>query len=210
MEGFMSWDELRSQRSFLVKRKFFGLGTSKIFNNDGSRLLLYAKAKFRNGEGFRIYTGEDMAEELVFAKRERGGNTAGGIGGGESALKKAFIYIYSVTDSKTGEVIGGFQRKMLKSILMDTWQVLAPDGREIGQLTEKSKMGAAMSRLIALVPQKYNIELNGRVAAGLNGKFSFFVPEYELVIHDPGADIRLIMTAAALIGGIEGKQGRNA
>lgn len=206
----MSWDRIKARNTFLVKRKFFGLGTSKIYDEEGKNLLLYAKAKFMKGEGFRIFTSEEMTDELIFAKRERGNNSQGGIGKNESALKKAFTYIYSVTDSKTGEVIGGFQRKTLKSILKDTWLILSPDGHEAGQITEKSGMGAALSRIIALIPQKYNFELHGRVIAELDGKFAFFVPKYILKVTDPGADIRLILTGAALIGGIEGKQGQNS
>jgi hypothetical protein len=206
----MGWDNIKARSSFLVKRNFFGLGTSKIFDKEGRQLLLYAKAKFMKGEGFRIFTSEEMTDELIFAKRERGGEGQGDIGKNESRLKKAFTFIYSVTDSKTGEVIGGFQRKTLKSILKDTWLILAPDGREAGQITEKSGLGAALSRLISLVPQKYNFEMHGRLIAEMDGRFAFFAPKYALTIKDPGADIRLILTGAALIGGIEGKQGQNS
>ncbi len=205
----MDWDYLKSQQAFMVKRKFFGLGTSMIYDAMGTNLLLYAKAKFRDGFGFRIFSNKEMTDELIFAKREFGKSDAE-FSKGMGLLKKAFMPTYAITDSKTNEHIGGFQRKSMKSIFMDTWTIYSPDGREVGQIAEQSRMGALLSRFIALVPQKYKIELNGRAVAELNGKISFFVPKYVLTILDRSADIRLIMTAAALIGGVEGKQGQDS
>ncbi|MBN1535076.1 MAG: hypothetical protein JXA20_20575 [Spirochaetes bacterium] len=206
----MDWDYIRSQKGFFVKRKFFGLGTSMIYDAAGSRLLLYAKAKFRGGMGFRIFSSAEMTEELIFAKREFGGKDDSSVAKGMGSFKKAINSTYSVTDSKTGELIGGFRRRGLRSILRDTWLILSPDGREIGQIAERSGLGAFLSRMIALVPQKYTIEINGTAAAELNGRVSFFVPKFDLKVVDQNADIRMVMTAAALIGGVEGKQGQGS
>jgi hypothetical protein len=209
-EDAVDWNYIKSQNGFFVKRKFFGLGTSMIYDASGSHLLLYAKAKFKGGMGFRIFSSAEMTEELIFAKREFGGKDDSTVARGTGSFGKAINSTYSVTDSKTSELIGGFQRKGMKSILKDTWLILSPDGREIGQIAERSGFGAFLSRLIAFVPQKYAIDINGTTVAELNGKVSFFVPKFILNVIDQNADIRMVMTAAALIGGVEGKQGQGS
>ncbi len=206
----MDWNSIKIQNGYFVKRKFFGLGTSMIYDAAGKNLLLYAKAKFKGGMGFKIFSNAQMTEELIFAKREFGSKDDSAVAKGMGSLKKAINSTYSVTDSKTGELIGGFQRKGMKSILKDTWLILGPDGRETGQIVEQSGLGAFLSRIIALVPQKYNIEMNGRAVAELRGRVSFFVPKFDLKVVDQNADIRMVMTAAALVGGVEGKQGQNS
>ena len=209
-EDDVDWNYIKAQNGFFVKRAFFGLGTSMIYDAEGRNLLLYAKAKFKGGMGFRIFSNKEMTEELIFAKREFGNKDDSAVAKGMGAFKKVINSTYSVTDSKTNELIGGFQRKGMKSLLKDTWLILAPDGREIGQIAEQSGLGAFLSRIISLVPQKYNIEMNGATVAELRGKVSIFTPKFELKITDQNADIRIVMTAAALVGGVEGKQGQNS
>ncbi len=206
----MDWNYIKTQKGFFVKRKFFGLGTSMIYDAGGRNLLLYAKAKFKGGMGFRIFTTPEMTEELIFAKRDFGKSDDSAMAKGMGVFKKAINATYTITDSKTNEVIGGFRRKGMRSLLQDTWLILAPDGREIGQIAELSKLGAFLSRMIALVPQKYVMQMNGSVVAELNGRVSLFTPKYELKVLNQDADIRMVITGAALIGGIEGKQGQNS
>ncbi|OHD56827.1 MAG: hypothetical protein A2Y33_12725 [Spirochaetes bacterium GWF1_51_8] len=198
----MHWDQLRSRTKFLVKRKFFGMGTSMIFDEEGRELLVYAKARYFQWHGFKLFGDKEMTQELSFAKRDLEG---------KGIIGKVFNAEYNVTDTMTGQPVGKFRRKGWTSILRDTWEIYSPDGTVIGEIKEPSGGRAFLSRIFPLFfPQRYTFTIDGREAAFMKGKFAFFAPKYELTLLDQTADIRLILNGAALIGGVEGSEGSHS
>ena len=184
------------QNYYLFRKKVlkvFG-GAFHIYDEQG-RLLFYSKQKaFKLREDFRIYSNENMSEELL-------------------AIKTPQILdigaTYFVQDSKTGETVGALRRKALKSIVKDEWKFLSPDQREIGRMTESSVAGALLSRFINIIPQKYSIRtLDEREIATIKGHFNPFVHKLSMMIPDsePAIDRRLIIAAGIMLVGIEGRQ----
>jgi uncharacterized protein YxjI len=181
---------------YLFRRKVFKIfgGAFHVYGKDG-RLLLFSKQKaFKLKEDFRIYADESLSHELLIIKTPQ---------------ILDFGATYYVTDAAGQEPVGAVARKMLKSVVRDEWRFLSPENREIGRLTEKSLAGALASRVINLIPQKYDIETaDGTVVARIKQRFNPFVLKYGLTIERPDSslDRRLIVAAGVLLAGIEGRQ----
>ena len=199
----MHWEQLRSRSKFLVKRKFFGMGTSMIFDEDGRELLVYAKARFFQWHGFKLFGDKQMSQELVFAKRDFQGD------GVKQRIGKAFNNEYLVTDTSAGgQQICRFKRKAFASIFRDMWDIMTADGAVVGSINEHGGFRAVMARFFPMFfPQTYSFVYQDKEIAELKGKFAFFAPKYVLTVLDQAADIRMVLTGAALVGGVEGKQG---
>ena len=113
----------------------------------------------------------------------------------------------------SGEEVGALRRKFLKSLFKDEWTLLGPGGAEIGKLTEKSIMGALLSRFIDLWPQTYTISpLNDAPVAQVKQHFNPFVLKYTMTIFGESDDIdpRLLIAAGILMAAIERRQDRES
>lgn len=181
---------------YLLQSKILkSIGGDFYFYGADGQLLLYSKQKaFKLREDIRVYADETMAEELLTIK----------------APKILDINaVYNVVDATSGEAVGALKRKGIKSIIMDEWLFLSPDGTEVGNLKEVSLLAALASRWIALIPQSYSISASGQPMASLKQRFNPFLLKYDMTVVDPtGAiDRRLLIAAGTLLMGIEGRQG---
>ena len=118
--------------------------------------------------------------------------------------------LYDVVDSQTQQVIGSFQRLTFDSIVQDKWNILDPNGNTIAILQEDS-VGLALLRrfLTNLVPQNYDVLVNGQRILDLKQNFSFFGISYELsgdFSSNNSLDPRLGIAAMILLATIEGRQ----
>ena len=196
MAGLKDLGYAVQHRQYLFRRQVFKVfgGAFHVYNGNG-RLVFYSKQKaFTLREDFRIYSDESQGEELLTIKTPK----ILDIGA-----------TYDVHDSATGEAVGAIRRKALKSIVMDEWIFLANDGGEIGKLTERSAVGALLSRFITLIPQAYVITAaDGRKVAEIRQHFNPFVLRYSMTIVEPvpSIDRRLVIAAGILLAGIEGRQ----
>lgn len=187
-----------SSPTYLVRRKVFTLagGAFHIWDGQG-QLVLYSKLKaFKLKEDLRLFTGEDMREELLAIHARRVLDISA---------------TYDVTDSRTGERIGAIQRKGMRSLLRDEWLFLDPGDREVGVLREDS-LGLALLRrfLTNLVPQRFDVEVLGQKVATVRQNFNPFVLKLTVDFSlDPTGllDRRLGLAAVLLLSAIEGRQG---
>jgi len=187
-----------SSPTYIVRRKVFTLAGGAFHFYDGEgRLVLYSKLKaFRLKEDIRLFTGEDMSEELLAIH----------------ARKVLDISAtYDVTDSRTGERVGAIQRKGMRSLLRDEWALLDGADKEIGLVREDS-MGLALLRrfLTNLVPQSFDIQVMGRKVATVRQNFNPFVLKLTVDFTlDPAGllDRRLGLAAVLLLCAVEGRQG---
>ncbi|HYN42682.1 MAG TPA: hypothetical protein VE129_12945 [Thermoanaerobaculia bacterium] len=190
--------ERLSSPTYLVRRKVFTLAGAAFHVYDGEgRLVLYSKLKaFRLKEDIRLFTGEDMREELLAIH----------------ARKVLDISAtYDVTDSRTGERVGAIQRKGLRSLLRDEWILRNATDQEIGLVREDS-MGLALLRrfLTNLVPQRFDIQVMGQKVATVRQNFNPFVLKLTVdFTADPTGllDRRLGLAAVLLLCAVEGRQG---
>ena len=187
-----------SSPTYLVRRKVFTLAGAAFHIRDAQgQLVLYSKLKaFKLKEDLRLFTGEDMREELLAIH----------------ARKVLDISAtYDVTDSVTGERVGAVRRKGIRSILRDEWLLLDPNDREVGVVREDS-MGLALLRrfLTNLVPQRYDVEWMGQPVATVRQNFNPFVLKLTVDFSPDDArllDRRLGLAAVLLLSAIEGRQG---
>ncbi len=190
--------ERLSSPTYLVRRKVFTLAGAAFHFYDGEgRLVLFSKLKaFRLKEDIRLFTGEDMREELLAIR----------------ARKVLDISAtYDVSDSRTGERVGAIQRKGMRSLLRDEWILRDASDQDIGLVREDS-MGLALLRrfLTNLVPQRFDIQVMGQKVATVRQNFNPFVLKLtvDFTLDPTGLlDRRLGLAAVLLLCAIEGRQG---
>jgi hypothetical protein len=166
-----------------------------IFDSQ-DRLVFYTKQKaFKLKEDIRIYTSEDMREEvLVITARQI----------------LDFSAVYDVRDPITGEHVGSLQRKGMKSLLKDEWIFMDAQDRPIGLIKEDS-LGMALLRrfLTNLVPQTYFGSIGEKQVCMFKQNFNPFVIKINLDFSmnlEGLLDKRLGVAAAVLLCAIEGRQ----
>ncbi|HSP80983.1 MAG TPA: hypothetical protein VLQ93_20845 [Myxococcaceae bacterium] len=185
------------QSRYMIRRKFFKLfgGAFHIYDPAGN-VVFYSKMKaFKLKEDLRIYTGEEMAEEVLSIKAR-------------SILD--FGATYDVTDPATGERVGALRRKGLKSILRDEWLILDANDQEVGTIQEDSIMLALVRRFLTnLVPQTFKGEMSGEQVLSFRQHYNPFIQKIDLdysMDTEGRLDRRLGIAAAVLLCAIEGRQ----
>ena len=187
--------EYFNETEYLVRRKILTLWGAKFhIYNPRSELVAYSKLKaFKLKEDIRIYTGEDQSTELFYIK----------------ARNIIDLYAtYDVFDSTTDKKIGAWKRRAMKSLIRDEWTVLDPHDHEIGLLQEDDLGMALVRRVVTgLIPQKYNVTINGELAAVFKQNFNPYVMKIKASILRPDiADQRLMLAGSILLCAIERRQ----
>jgi hypothetical protein len=85
---------------------------------------------------------------------------------------------WAVTDALTGEPMGLLRKQFVQSLVRDTWDILDPEERPIGELIETGH--SYWRRLFPFLTSHHEIRLGGRVVARIRQVFRFFVKEFEL------------------------------
>ena len=121
---------------------------------------------------------------------------------------------YAVTDTLSGETVGGLRRKGLKSFFKDEWVILDEHGAELGSIKEDGTFRALVRRFVDLaaifMPQGFHVTVGGEEVAVFKQQFNPIVQKLGLDFSQDTAgvlDRRLGVAAAVLILAIEGKQG---
>jgi len=185
------------QPRYMIRRKFFKLfgGAFHIYDKAGN-LAFYSKMRaFKLKEDLRIYSDEDMREELLVIK-------ARGI--------LDFGMTYDVTDAVTGERVGALRRKGLRSIFRDQWLVLDTHDQEVGKIEEDSMALALVRRFLTnLIPQSFTGTLGDTQVLAFHQRFNPFIQKIDLDFSMDTRrllDRRLGIAAAVLMCAIEGRQ----
>jgi uncharacterized protein YxjI len=185
------------QKRYVIRRKFFKLfgGAFHIYDEAGG-LAFYSKMKaFKLKEDLRIFTDEDMREEVLNIQAR-------------SIID--FGATYDITDSKTGERLGALRRKGLKSMLRDEWLVLDTRDQQVGVIQEDSLMLAMVRRLLTnLVPQTFSGTVGTTQVFSFRQHFNPFIQRISLDFSMDRLgqlDRRMGIAAAVLLCAIEGRQ----
>jgi uncharacterized protein YxjI len=153
---------------YLVRKKVFKIFGEAFHIYDASgNVILYSKQKaFKLREDIRLFTGEDMQEELLRISARQ---------------VLDFGASYDVIDSGTGQRVGTLRRKALRSILRDKWIILDAAEQEIGTIEEDNMLLALVRRfLTALIPQSFTLCLHGTPVADMRQRFNPFIAKLEL------------------------------
>ena len=187
--------------NYTIRRKLMKLVGAAFYVDDPSGMtVLYANQKgFKLKEDIRLYTGEDMTQELLTIKAR-------------SVLD--FGATYDVWDAPSGAKLGALRRKGLKStFIKDEWLILDAQDREVGLITEESVFLALIRRFVDLatwfLPQQYNGDIGGRPVLNFKqSKNPFLLKIMADFSMDTSQilDRRLGIAAAILFCAIEGKQ----
>jgi uncharacterized protein YxjI len=184
-----------ADNEYLIRKKIlkvFG-GAFHIYDVDGN-VVAYSKMKaFKLKEDLRMYTGEDMTEELF---RISARNIID------------FGATYDVFDSKTDARLGALRRKGMKSLIRDEWLILDANECEIGMIQEDSAALALIRRFVVnLIPQKFTCTIDGTEVCDFGQNFNPFVSKIRVGFKgESPVDRRLLMSGALLLCAIEGKQ----
>jgi hypothetical protein len=181
---------------YIIRKKVFSIMGAKLHIFDSSeQLVLYSQMKaFKLKEDIALYTDESMQKELLRIKARN---------------VVDFSATYDVHDTESGEHIGAFRRKGLKSILKDEWIILDRHDQEIGKIKEDSTAMALLRRFIAIIPQKYNIEMDDTTIPAFKQNFNPFVTKIMADFSEDRKgklDRRLGLAAGILLCAVEGKQ----
>ena len=184
-------------QQYTVRRKVMQLlgATFHVFDPN-NQVVMYSKMKaFKLKEDIRIYSGEDMENELLTIQARQILDVSAA---------------YDVTDATTGQKVGALRREGLKSILKDEWTILDVNDQEIGKIKE-DKMWLALVRrfLSGLIPQTYEVEVGGTPVGTMKQNVNPFVTKIavDLTPDTQGLlDKRLGVAAAILMCAVEGKQ----
>ncbi|MDO5567632.1 MAG: hypothetical protein Q4G59_13300 [Planctomycetia bacterium] len=187
--------ELFTQGEYMIRRKIMTLIGAKfhIYDNEGN-LIGFSKQKgFKLKKDIRVYTDEDMSEEL-FVIKARNIIDFGGT--------------YDVYNSKTRKAIGSWTRKGWSSMVRDSWTFQY--GNIDGELVEDSLAFALIRRFIAgaLLPQSYSLTIQGKEKVRFKQNFNPFVYKLNVTIQPPFVEdfSMLFLAGGILLAAIEGKQ----
>ena len=181
---------------YTIRRKvlqIFGAGFH-VFD-EGNRVIAFSRQKaFKLKEDIRVFTDESMATELLRI-------------GARQVID--FSAAYDVIDSGADRKIGAAQRRGLRSVLRDSWQLLDADDQVVARIEEDSAGLAFLRRFLTnLIPQTFHVrDHQGREQATLKVHFNPFV--YRMTVDVASGctlDRRLVFAAAVLVAAIEGRQ----
>lgn len=182
---------------YLIRKKVLKLfGASFHIYAGEENLILYANLKaFKLKEDIRLYTGDDMREEILVIKARNIIDLGA---------------TYDVYETESNERIGVLKRKGMKSILKDEWLFLDKNDKQIGSIKEDNMVMALVRRfVINIIPQTYTAEINGVEVCTYKQSANPFVTKVKLEYAKEAEgllDRRLGIAAGLLLCAIEGKQ----
>ena len=186
-----------SERSFIARRNFwnwFGI-KCRILSVTGT-LLYFVKLKaFKLKEDITVFEDENQTSPLLTIKARQ---------------IIDFAAAYDVVDVSSGEKVGAYKRKGLKSIFKDEWTILDANDEPIGSIKEDSALLALLRRFLSgLIAQSYTVEVGGQVIGTFKGTWNPFIVKYSVNFDDGSEsllDPRLAVAGSVLLMTIEGKQ----
>lgn len=170
---------------YTIKRPFWSFFERRfrVFAPDG-RMIMYVKHPFfRLREEFKIWADEGETQALLTVK---------------SRQVVAINFAFDIIDARTNEWLGAVQKRGLKSIVRDTFELLDPQGQVVGKVEEKG--ASLMRRFIPLLTSKHDIELGTQTVTEIRQVFRFFVKEFtvDLTMGVGRIDPRFAMACALL------------
>lgn len=183
--------------SYVIRKQFWKLfgGKFRIYAPDGE-LALFANMKaFKLREDIRLYSGEDMLNEILLIKARQ---------------IIDWSAAYDVTDAQTGEKIGTLKRRGWKSLVKDEWVIMDSVDNEVGHIREDRMLFALLRRFVTnLIPQIFRGQVRGAPVFKFSQHFNPFLLKMDLDFSEDTQgllDRRVGIAAAVLLCAIEGKQ----
>ena len=183
---------IRQQVLSFPHRKFH------VYGPDGSLLLFCKMRGFRLKEDIRLYADETESRELISIQARQILDFSAG---------------YDVLDMTNGTRLGVLQRRGFTSMIRDSWEILTPDERPLGNIVEDSMLKALVRRFVDVaawfMPQSFHVDVAGVKVATFKQNFNPFVRKLS-VDFEPNPPIlldrKLALAAGILMIAVEGSQ----
>ncbi|MFY9585981.1 MAG: hypothetical protein WAT66_00855 [Actinomycetota bacterium] len=182
--------------TYVIRRKFLKLfgNEFRVFDPSEKEVLFSRQKAFKLREDIRVWTGEDMQTEVLWIQARQ---------------IVDFSAAYDVIDSTTGQKVGAFKRKGLKSVVRDEWILMDANDQEVGIFQEDSVGMAILRRFINIIPQKFHMTVGNAHVANLQQNWNPFVMRVTVDMSPDTQhllDRRLAIAMAILHSSIEGRQ----
>jgi len=183
------------QNFYKMRKKVLTLWNKYWLEDQNGAILGFTKQKmFKLKEDIRVYTDENMNQELFHIKQEQILDAWGTFG---------------VYDSTNNVRLGYIRRNFLHSAFAkDTWEIFTNENQQVGKISETST-GQALARKYlpggGLVPEHMTLELNGQPVATVNQQFKIIGDIWEVNCHSvpQNFDRRVILGTCILMANIE-------
>ena len=184
--------------TYLIRRKVFKLlGASFHIYDPAGNLIGFSNQKaFKLKEDIRVYADETMSKELLYIQARQ---------------VIDFSASYDVYDSATGQYLGVWQRKGIRSLVRDNWILFDSRGNQVGEIKEDSLFLALFRRFVCnLIPQDYSLEYGPQnTAVATYGQcFNPFI--FKLKVNVPPncpLQPQIVLAGGILLSSIEGREG---
>ena len=182
------------QNFYCIRKKTLTVGNKYWLEDHNGNVLGFCKQKlFKLKEDIRIYTDENMTNELFCIRQEQIVDIWGN---------------FAIIDSFTNTKLGYVQRRWMSEFGRDSWDFYNSNSQLIGRIYEPSLGGALARKYMpggTLIPEKMVLEIGGQVVADVNQKFKIIGDIWEMDCQrvPPDLDRRVLLSCIILMGMIE-------
>jgi hypothetical protein len=170
-------------------------GEFGIYDDAGGIMYTAVKKGFKLVEEIDIFKGAEKTVPLILIRARKIIDFSGA---------------FDIVDAQTGTRIAVLKRKGWNSLVRDEWAVCDANEMQIGQLLEDSLLMSLLRRLLSnLIPQNYDLLVNGGRAVDFKQNFNPFSYHLNVVIEQP-FDPRVVLAMAVLLAANEGRQSGSA
>lgn len=187
----MSTELAEYKKQYVANKAFFSFlgNTFRIYDTTGN-LEFYIKQKaFKLKEEINVFRDEGQTDKRLTIKARSISDFSGG---------------YDIIDASSGKSVGGAQRKGLKSLFKDEWDVLDADGGLIGKIEETGGIMILVRKFFKFLPQTYEVTLEGDSAGTVKQRFNPFQLVYDVDFSGGKLDPRHGVGLVVLLLAIEG------
>jgi uncharacterized protein YxjI len=171
--------------TYTIKRPFFSFfeRTFRVYSPDGHLIMFVRHPMLKLREQWSIYADEGERVPLLTVKARQ---------------IVAINYSHEIFDARSGQHIGTIQKRGLRSILRDTFEIFTPDNRQIGKLEEKGH--SLLRRFMPILTSKHAIEVDGAEVTRIRQVFRWFTKEFivDLSMAQGRIDPRFALACALL------------
>ena len=182
------------QNHYRIRKKTLTVGNKYWLEDQSGAILGFCKQKiFKLKEDIRIYTDENMTQELFQIRQEQIMDAWGK---------------FAVIDSATNTKLGYVKRHIISAFGKDTWELYNNNDQMVGKIVESST-GRALARKYlpggVLVPEQMHLEMDGQIIANIKQDFKIIgdIWDMDCQMVPTNFDRRVLITCVLLMGMIE-------
>jgi hypothetical protein len=170
---------------YTIKRPFFSFfeRTFRVYSPDGHLIMFVRHPLLKLREQWSIYADEGEQVPLLTVKARQ---------------IVAINFAHEIVDARSGQHIGTIQKKGLRSIIKDTFEIFTSDNQQIGKLEEQGH--TILRRFIPILTSKHAIEVGGVEVTRIRQVFRWFTKEFivDMSMAQGRIDPRFAMACALL------------